>query len=146
MSATGPGPWDIVDRLCGWARDTPWCEWLELGGSLAAGRGDQYSDVDAGLGVGCEVGLAAACAAAVEGTAGNSVWWYSRHRIGPARHLGLGCFRQTLPRLPCFAASPRFSQARNAHSLAAVLGPLTEGLSVGGVRAVTERSLSVGWD
>jgi hypothetical protein len=33
-----------------------------------------------------------------------------------------------------------------ARSLAAVLGPLTEGLSVGGVRAVTERSLSVGRD
>ncbi|HEY9408025.1 MAG TPA: hypothetical protein VIP77_00465 [Jiangellaceae bacterium] len=45
------GPWEIVERLRGWAADTPWCEWVELGGSLARGAGDAWSDVDAGLGV-----------------------------------------------------------------------------------------------
>ena len=45
------GPWEIVERLRDWAADMPWCEWVELGGSLARGAGDAWSDVDAGLGV-----------------------------------------------------------------------------------------------
>lgn len=52
--------------MCDWAQNTPWCEWLELGGSLAEGQGDQYSDIDAGLGVSGEISLTAACDAAVQ--------------------------------------------------------------------------------
>ncbi|MEU5262174.1 hypothetical protein [Amycolatopsis sp. NPDC021455] len=66
MSATGPGPWDIVDRLSAWAKETPWCDWLELGGSLARGGGDRYSDVDAALGVAGDVPLPVACEAVLE--------------------------------------------------------------------------------
>jgi hypothetical protein len=66
MTATGPRPWDIVDRLCAWAQETPWCDWLELGGSLAEGRGDGYSDVDAALGVSGEITLSAACRAVLQ--------------------------------------------------------------------------------
>jgi hypothetical protein len=45
------GPRQIVDALTRWAEATPWCDWLELGGSLGRGGGDEDSDVDAGLGV-----------------------------------------------------------------------------------------------
>lgn len=86
MSRTGSGPWDIVDRLCDWARNTPWCEWLELGGSLAEGRGDQHSDVDAGLGVGGGIGLRAASAAAVRAAGGFAATADSlRQNLGTAR-------------------------------------------------------------
>ena len=66
MRATGAGPWDIVDRLSAWAKETPWCDWLELGGSLAKGRGDRYSDVDAALGVAGDVTLPVACRKVLE--------------------------------------------------------------------------------
>lgn len=45
------GPWRLVRQLRDWASATPWCRWLELGGSLGRGAGDELSDVDAGLGV-----------------------------------------------------------------------------------------------
>lgn len=45
------GPWQIVAQLRDWAEATPWCQWLELAGSLGRGAGDQLSDVDAGIGV-----------------------------------------------------------------------------------------------
>jgi hypothetical protein len=45
------GPWRLVRQLRAWAADTPWCRWLELGGSLGRGSGDEMSDVDAGAGV-----------------------------------------------------------------------------------------------
>lgn len=44
-------PWEIVDALTAWAERTPWCDWVELAGSLGRGAGDRVSDVDAGLGV-----------------------------------------------------------------------------------------------
>ena len=257
MSAIAPGPWDIVDRLCTWAQDTLWCEWLELGGSLAAGRGDQYSDVDAGLGVAGEVSLSAACAAVVEAASSfatvadslrqnfgvvsapaehvvvqyedgrqlslvvlpasnrpgappgarvlldrtgrlKKTWlprqfeasvdeqrewaflswlhlgdaakhgrrgnvWRAMHSLDQARDYGWKLYAASrgldypsfgpvtvetakLPPPPGIEASyPREIEPGRirtaALSLAAVLGPLTEGLSVGGVRAVTERSL-----
>jgi hypothetical protein len=46
-----PDPWTIVDSLTRWASETEWCDWLELAGSLGRGAGDEWSDVDAGLGV-----------------------------------------------------------------------------------------------
>lgn len=45
------GPWEIVESLTRWAEGTPWCDWLELAGSLGRGAGDALSDIDAGLGV-----------------------------------------------------------------------------------------------
>ena len=45
------GPWRLVRQLRGWASQTPWVRWLELGGSLGRGAGDEMSDVDAGIGV-----------------------------------------------------------------------------------------------
>jgi hypothetical protein len=262
MSATGSGPWGIVDRLSGWARHTSWCEWLELGGSLAAGRGDQYSDVDAGLGVGREIDLATACTAVVEaaatfatvadslrqnlGVAPSPAWhvivqyedgrqlslvvleaanragappgsrvlfdrfgrltepWLPQQLVASADELrewaflawlNLGDAAKHSRRGKVWRAVHSLEQARDcvwklyaasrgldypsfgpvavetaelppprgiedsyprdiavpsirtaARCLAVVLGPLTEGLSVGGVRAVTEGSLSVGWD
>jgi len=47
-----PQPAELVDRLTTWARETAWVEWLELAGSLGRGAGDEYSDVDAGVGIG----------------------------------------------------------------------------------------------
>lgn len=44
-------PWKIVEALTEWAERTPWCDWVELAGSLGRGAGDLASDVDAGLGV-----------------------------------------------------------------------------------------------
>ncbi|MGI5191475.1 hypothetical protein ACQEVI_25275 [Promicromonospora sp. CA-289599] len=46
-----PGPAELVERLTAWARETPWVEWLELAGSLGRGAGDEYSDIDAGVGL-----------------------------------------------------------------------------------------------
>ncbi|WP_298327362.1 hypothetical protein [Haloactinopolyspora sp.] len=48
---TASGPWRLVESLTRWAEATPWCDWLELGGSLGRGAGDADSDVDAGVGV-----------------------------------------------------------------------------------------------
>src|SRR4051812_9059911 len=45
------GPWRLVRQLGAWASDTPWVRWLELGGSLGRGAGDEMSDVDAGIGI-----------------------------------------------------------------------------------------------
>jgi hypothetical protein len=45
------GPWQLVEQLRAWAAGVDWCVWLELGGSLGRGAGDEESDVDAGLGV-----------------------------------------------------------------------------------------------
>ncbi|TDD99060.1 hypothetical protein [Jiangella asiatica] len=45
------GPWELVESLRRWAAGTPWCDWLELAGSLARDAGDALSDIDAGLGV-----------------------------------------------------------------------------------------------
>ncbi|WP_116947624.1 hypothetical protein [Jiangella endophytica] len=50
MDAAGD-PWEIVKALTAWAERTPWCDWVELSGSLGRGAGDRVSDVDAGLGV-----------------------------------------------------------------------------------------------
>lgn len=44
-------PWKIVDALTHWAAATAWCDWVELAGSLGRGAGDDWSDVDAGIGV-----------------------------------------------------------------------------------------------
>ncbi|WP_143105073.1 hypothetical protein [Amycolatopsis regifaucium] len=254
------GPWEIVDCLCAWVRDTPWCDWLELGGSLAVGGGDEYSDVDAGLGVGDGIKLPEACAAVVEAagrfaavsdtllqdvgasTAATHVivqyedgrqlslvvlagsdrpgvppgarvlfdrtgrlkekwlpsqleasfderrewaflsWlnlgdaakhgrrgkmWRAIHSLDQARDCGwklhaaargldypsfglVSVQTAKCPPPPGIEESyPRGIESgsirRAVLSLAPVLGPLTEGLSVGGVRAVTERNLSVGW-
>lgn len=49
--ADASGPFLIVESLTSWAESTPWCDWLELAGSLARDAGDAESDVDAGLGV-----------------------------------------------------------------------------------------------
>jgi hypothetical protein len=46
-----PGPAELVESLTAWARETPWVEWLELAGSLGRGAGDEYSDIDAGVGL-----------------------------------------------------------------------------------------------
>jgi hypothetical protein len=45
------GPVELVELLTEWARETGWVEWLELAGSLGRGAGDEYSDIDAGLGL-----------------------------------------------------------------------------------------------
>lgn len=50
MDAAGD-PWELVEALAAWAERTPWCDWVELSGSLGRGAGDRVSDVDAGLGV-----------------------------------------------------------------------------------------------
>lgn len=50
MDAAGD-PREIVTALTTWAERTPWCDWVELSGSLGRGAGDRLSDVDAGLGV-----------------------------------------------------------------------------------------------
>lgn len=49
--AASSGPAELVERLTLWARETGWVEWLELAGSLGRGAGDEYSDIDAGLGL-----------------------------------------------------------------------------------------------
>ncbi|MEU4387814.1 hypothetical protein [Promicromonospora sp. NPDC023805] len=50
-SPGSPGPAELVEILTLWARETPWVEWLELAGSLGRGAGDEYSDIDAGVGL-----------------------------------------------------------------------------------------------
>ncbi|MCD0444986.1 hypothetical protein LO763_15320 [Glycomyces sp. A-F 0318] len=52
MHRTGEtGPWALVAALNAWALDTDWVDWVEIGGSLGRGAGDELSDVDAGIGV-----------------------------------------------------------------------------------------------
>lgn len=48
---TAADPWALVEALNEWALRTDWVDWVELGGSLGRGAGDEYSDVDAGIGV-----------------------------------------------------------------------------------------------
>ncbi|MCC3764919.1 hypothetical protein K3N28_17820 [Glycomyces sp. TRM65418] len=48
---SGADPRAIVESLNDWARRTDWVDWVELGGSLGRGAGDEFSDVDAGIGV-----------------------------------------------------------------------------------------------
>ena len=48
------GPWRLVRQLREWAAGTSWVRWLELGGSLGRGAGDEMSDVDAGIGISSE--------------------------------------------------------------------------------------------
>ncbi|MGI8881579.1 MAG: hypothetical protein ACR2KJ_13950 [Jatrophihabitans sp.] len=45
------GPWRLVHQLTAWAIAHEWCDWLELGGSLGRGAGDELSDIDAGVGI-----------------------------------------------------------------------------------------------
>ena len=45
------GPRALLADLTAWATGTPWCDWLELAGSMARGADDEASDIDAGLGV-----------------------------------------------------------------------------------------------
>ena len=56
----------LLESLITAAEGEPAFRWLELGGSLARGAGDELSDIDAGLGIaddGWDEGLAAAAAA-----------------------------------------------------------------------------------
>jgi hypothetical protein len=48
---TGADPRALVEALNTWARRTDWVDWVEIGGSLGRGAGDDLSDVDAGIGV-----------------------------------------------------------------------------------------------
>ena len=60
------GQRSLLESLITTAQDEPAFRWLELGGSLARGAGDELSDIDAGLGIaddGWDEGLAAAAAA-----------------------------------------------------------------------------------
>jgi hypothetical protein len=41
----------LLDQLVGWAGSVEWIDWLEVGGSLGRGAGDELSDIDAGIGV-----------------------------------------------------------------------------------------------
>ncbi|RRR99684.1 hypothetical protein [Glycomyces terrestris] len=45
------GPQRLAAALDAWALAVDWIEWVELGGSLGRGAGDELSDVDAGIGV-----------------------------------------------------------------------------------------------
>jgi hypothetical protein len=40
----------LLDQLVGWAGSVEWIDWLEVGGSLGRGAGDELSDIDAGIG------------------------------------------------------------------------------------------------
>jgi hypothetical protein len=51
VSTFESGPRQLVRQLVDWATATPWVDWVELGGSLGRGAGDDRSDVDAGLGI-----------------------------------------------------------------------------------------------
>jgi hypothetical protein len=51
MTLASLGPWQLVVQLRAWGKETPWCDWIELGGSLGRSHGDALSDVDAGIGV-----------------------------------------------------------------------------------------------
>jgi hypothetical protein len=48
---TGADPRALVAALSDWARNTDWVDWVEIGGSIGRGAGDELSDVDAGIGV-----------------------------------------------------------------------------------------------
>ncbi|WP_133116426.1 hypothetical protein [Amycolatopsis antarctica] len=63
-------PWELVEALTEWAHGQSWCEWLELGGSLGRGAGDELSDVDAGIGVTTGEPYASARAAALTAAVG----------------------------------------------------------------------------
>ena len=54
------GPWRLVRQLRDWAGATEWCRWLELGGSLGRGAGDELSDVYADIGIAVDPGEARA--------------------------------------------------------------------------------------
>jgi hypothetical protein len=49
MTHADPGA--LVEALNDWARRTDWVDWVEIGGSIGRGAGDELSDVDAGIGV-----------------------------------------------------------------------------------------------
>lgn len=51
LSDDRSGPDDLVARLRGWGEATPWCDWVELSGSLGRDAGDAWSDLDAGAGI-----------------------------------------------------------------------------------------------
>ena len=60
------GQRSLLESLITAAEGEPAFRWVELGGSLARGAGDELSDIDAGLGIaddGWDAGLAAAAAA-----------------------------------------------------------------------------------
>jgi hypothetical protein len=48
---TDADPRALVTALNDWARRTDWVDWVEIGGSIGGGAGDELSDVDAGIGV-----------------------------------------------------------------------------------------------
>lgn len=48
---TPVGLWALVDQLRTYLTSTSWCDWLEVGGSLGRGAGDERSGVDAAVGV-----------------------------------------------------------------------------------------------
>lgn len=62
---TPVGPWLLVEQLRTYLTSTAWCAWLELGGSLGRGAGDERSDVDAVVGVQTGTSLWTASAAAL---------------------------------------------------------------------------------
>ena len=67
MPANVSGQRRVLESLISAAEGQPAFRWLELGGSLARGAGDELSDIDAGLGVADDSwaeGLAEAAAAA----------------------------------------------------------------------------------
>jgi hypothetical protein len=41
----------LLYELTAWASSSEWVDWLEVGGSLGQGAGDEWSDIDAGIGV-----------------------------------------------------------------------------------------------
>jgi hypothetical protein len=50
-SQSPPSVRQLLDRLRAWASSTEWVDWLEVGGSFGRGAGDDWSDIDAGIGV-----------------------------------------------------------------------------------------------
>jgi len=44
-------PSQLLEQLTSWAIETPWIDWLALGGSLGRAAGDELSDLDAAAGV-----------------------------------------------------------------------------------------------
>lgn len=48
---TGADPRALIEALNDWAQATDWVDWVEIGGSIGRGAGDELSDVDAGVGV-----------------------------------------------------------------------------------------------
>jgi hypothetical protein len=41
----------LLDVLVGWASSTEWIDWLEVGGSIGREASDEFSDIDAGIGI-----------------------------------------------------------------------------------------------